>query len=223
MSLIGENMKHIIFDFDGTLTEGKGNVWKNIYKTLGYSVGPNSKYKKDLRRFLDGKLGYNDWCKINAGDYRRKKLSKDIINKLADEIVLFDDAIDVLKTLHSKGYRLHIVSGNIGYVINRVLGENKRYFENISANEFVFSGDSFQDIVPTKYDCEGKALYVEELISSGVAKNDIYFIGNGINDEWVASTGCKTICINPEDTDATNTNIWHRAVGVLSEIIDIVR
>ena len=41
-------MKHIIFDFDGTLTEGKGNIWKNLYKTLGYSVEKGSKYKKDL-------------------------------------------------------------------------------------------------------------------------------------------------------------------------------
>ena len=168
-------MKHIIFDFDGTLTEGKGNIWKNLYKTLGYSVEKGSKYKKDLVSFLEGNLTYNDWCKINALDYRRKNLSKNIIDNLIQDIRLFSDAIPVIKELYDRGYKLHIVSGNIGYVIDKVLGENKAYFTSVNANEFTFLGDKFMDIIPTKYDCEGKALFVKELIASGVDKSDIYF------------------------------------------------
>ena len=216
-------MKHIIFDFDGTLTEGKGNIWKNIYKTLGYSVEKGSKYKNDLVSFLEGNLSYNDWCKINASDYRRRKLTKNTIDTLAQDIRLFSDAIPVVRELCNRGYNVHIVSGNIGYVIDKVLGENKAHFTSIKANEFTFDGDRFLDIIPTKYDCEGKALFVQELMASGVDRGDIYFVGNGINDEWVASTGCKTICINPEDTDATNTDIWCSSVETLTEILDIVR
>ena len=216
-------MKHIIFDFDGTLTEGKGNIWKNLYKTLGYSVETGSKYKKDLVSFLEGNLSYNDWCKINADDYRKKHLTKNIIDGLVQDIRLFSDAIPVLKELYARGYKLHLVSGNIGYVVDKVIGENKAFFTSVNANEFTFLGDKFLDIVPTKYDCEGKALFVQEIIASGVDKADIYFVGNGINDEWVASTGCKTICINPEDTDATNTDIWCSKVERLTEILDIVR
>ncbi|MBO7219378.1 MAG: haloacid dehalogenase-like hydrolase [Clostridia bacterium] len=215
-------MKHIIFDFDGTLTKSKGNIWKNLYKTLGYSVDSGSKYKKDLHLFLDGKLTYNDWCKINAKDYRVRNLTIDTIDSLSDEIELFSDMLDTIKSLHKRGYHLHIVSGNVGYVIARVLGKNARFFESIRANEFVFKGDRFYDIIPTKYDCEGKALFVQEVIASGVDKSNIYFVGNGINDEWVASTGVRTICINPEDTDSSNADIWHENIDSLSQLLTII-
>ena len=216
-------MKHIVFDFDGTLTKGKGNIWKNIYKTLGYSVDNGSRYKRELMAFLEGRLSYNDWCKINARDYRTKNLTKSILDDLIKDIALFDDALTTIKVLFDKGYKLHIVSGNIGYVVLKVLGENKRYFTSINTNEFVFENDKFVDIVPTKYDCEGKAMFVRELMDKGVDKTQIYFVGNGINDEWVASTGCRTICINPEDTDSKNQDIWHGTIDTLSELIDILK
>ena len=33
-------MKAVIFDFDGTLTERRGNLWKRIWKELGHDIGP---------------------------------------------------------------------------------------------------------------------------------------------------------------------------------------
>lgn len=215
-------MKHIIFDFDGTLTMSKGNIWKRLYQVLGYSVDSGSRYKEDLRLFLDGKLSYNDWCKINAEDYRSRNLTRDMVDSLADEIELFSDMVDTITALYDRGYHLHIVSGNVGYVIERVLGDNARFFESIKANEFVFSKGKFLDIIPTRYDCEGKATYVREILSSGVDKDSIYFVGNGINDEWVSSTGIRTICINPEDTDSSDTDIWHENIDTLSQLLTII-
>ena len=80
----------------------------------------------------------------------------------------------------------------------------------------------------TKFDFEGKALYIENLIKEQhLNPNDILFIGNDINDEHVYKTGCNTLCINPETKNFDNTEVWNNCYSIdnsldLIQIIDSV-
>jgi len=58
-------MKAVIFDFDGTLTEKRGNLWKKIWSTLGYEIGEGSYYMRLLNSFLDNKLTHKRWCELS--------------------------------------------------------------------------------------------------------------------------------------------------------------
>ena len=64
-------------------------------------------------------------------------------------------------------------------------------------------------------------------ISSGKLAMDIcvtirvLYVGNDWNDEVVANTGCETLCLNADETDCTNTAIWHNHIET-DNLLDIL-
>ena len=207
-------MKAVIFDFDGTLTEKKGNLWKKIWQSLGYDIGPDSYYVSLFRRFMSGNITHKQWCKLTLEAFKEKGFNKKKLDNLADEIALMQGTSELIEHLYSKGIEIHIVSGNIASVIEKVLGENKKYITCIKANEFLFDNDgNITEIVGTKYDHEGKTTYIKEhREKKGYSAQDILFIGNSMNDEWVYKSGARTLCVNPDETQSENSEIWHKVV-----------
>lgn len=207
-------MKAVIFDFDGTLTEKKGNLWKKIWQSLGYDIGPDSYYVSLFKRFMSGNITHKQWCKFTLEAFKEKGFNKQKLDNLTDNMSLIQGAEDLIKHLYSNGLELHIVSGNIVSVIKKVLGENKKYITCIKANEFVFDENGeLADIIGTQYDHEGKAKYIKELCKQkGCAPSEVLFIGNSMNDEWVYKSGARTLCVNPDETQSENREIWHKVV-----------
>jgi len=207
-------MKAVIFDFDGTLTKSNINLWKKIWKDLGYDVGPNSYYKQLLQEFLDGKRNLHDWCNLIAVAFQEKGLTKQKLIDIIKDVVLLDGVKELIEYLYSKNIEIHIVSGNIDFVINYVLGDSVKYITQLNANEFVFDkDDKLAAINSTSYDHEGKALYIKELCKNkGFVPSDILFIGNSFNDEWAYTSGAKTLCVNPDRANSENPKIWNKVV-----------
>lgn len=207
-------MKAVIFDFDGTLTEKRGNLWKKIWSELGYDVGPDSYYTSLLKRFLNGELSHADWCVLTLKAYQDKGLTKEKFYDIMADMKLMVGAEELFQYLSSKNIELHIVSGNIVTAIEKVLGENKRYFTDIKANDFVFDEKgNITNIIGTKYDHKGKAEYIKEICKAkGYKTSDVLFIGNSLNDEWVYTSGAKTLCINPDNAKSENKEIWNKVI-----------
>ncbi|MBQ8206388.1 MAG: HAD-IB family phosphatase [Bacilli bacterium] len=207
-------MKAVVFDFDGTLTEKKGNLWKRIWKELGHSVDENSYYMSLLNKFMSGNLTHRDWCVLTLKAFQEKGFAKQKLYEIINDMTLIQGAEDLIKHLYSQGIELHIVSGNIISVIEKVLGDNKQYISSIKANEFVFDENGYiTEIIGTKYDHEGKATFILELCKSkGYKPSEVLFIGNSINDEWVYKSGARTLCVNPDETKIDNKTIWNKVI-----------
>ncbi len=207
-------MKAVVFDFDGTLTEKKGNLWKRIWKELGHRVDEDSYYMSLLNKFMNGNLTHKDWCIATLEAFKEKGFTKQKLYEIIKGMSLIQGAEDLIKHLYSQGIELHIVSGNIISVIEKVLGENKQYISNIKANEFVFDENGYiTEIVGTKYDHEGKATFILELCErKGYKPSEVLFIGNSINDEWVYKSGARTLCVNPDETKIDNKTIWNKVI-----------
>ena len=207
-------MKVVIFDFDGTLTEKIGTIWKKIWQGLGHDIGPESFYVNLFKSFMAGKITHKQWCDLTCEAFKEKGFCKSKLNEIIGNMTLIDGAERLIKFLYSKGYELHIVSGSIVYVIEKVVGDNKKYFKDIKANEFVFDANGdIAEIIGTKYDNEGKAIYIKELCQkSGCAPSDILFIGNSSNDEWVYQSGARTLCVNPDNAKSEDSTIWNKVV-----------
>lgn len=217
-------MKAVIFDFDGTLTEKKGNLWKRIWQSLGYNVDPDSYYASLYKRFMSGNITHRQWCELTLEAFKEKGFTKQKLEKLTDSMSLIDGAEDLIKYLHAKGLELHIVSGNIVSVIENVLGNNKQFITAIKANEFLFDNNgNISEIVGTKYDHEGKATYVKELCEKkGYKPSEVLFIGNSMNDEWVYTSGARTLCVNPDKTKSENNRIWNKVTHT-DNLMDLER
>lgn len=207
-------MKAVIFDFDGTLTEKKGNLWKRIWKELGHDIGPDSYYVSLFKRFMSGNITHRQWCELTLEAFQEKGFTKQKLDEITDDMTLIQGAEDLIKYLHDRSFELHIVSGNIISVIEKVLGPNNRYISAIKANEFLFDENgNITEIVGTKYDHEGKATYIKELCEKkGYKPSEVLFIGNSMNDEWVYQSGARTLCVNSDDTKSENSTIWNKVI-----------
>ena len=128
-----ENIKAVVFDFDGTLTHKNDNVWKSIYESIGYPTDKNSSYHKSFVDFLADKFDYEYWVVINENDFKDGKLTKEMFYDIVNRTILIDGIKETVETLKSKNIKLYILSGNFVELISHSLGELSSYFEEISA------------------------------------------------------------------------------------------
>ena len=61
----------------------------------------------------------------------------------------------------------------------------------------------------------------QSMTKTNTKPEEIIFVGNGDNDEWAYKSGCKTICINPVNTDSKNRTIWHSEISSLESLAEI--
>lgn len=217
-------MKAIFFDFDGTLTYKSPSVWKALWERTGNLVTKDSYYASLYQRFMQNSITHKEWCMLTLYALKCKGCSHDMLMSIAAQTKLIAGAEQTFKALKDNGYSLHIVSGSIKEVITAVLGENAKYFDNIAANRMIFDENGLiKDIEGTNYDFEGKARYIEEYIQkSGAKAGELFFVGNGGNDQWAHRAGCHTICINPRDVDEENNTKWHQVIRNSTNLTDIL-
>lgn len=203
-------MKAVVFDFDGTLTDESQNVWKLLWERCG-DVDGNARKELYKRHRINKEITRREWFDLTAEEFKKQGLSAKDVYEISKNIKLINGAEEVLKGLTAQGYDLYIVSGCLKESIRLVLGSLTSYFTDIEANMCLFDHDGkIKGFVPTKYDYEGKAEYIEGLKGFGYNPENIVYIGNSDNDEWVKGTGCKTICINPANADIYNSSKWDR-------------
>lgn len=216
----------VVFDFDGTLTAGnfKRTTWESIWERLGYDV----RCCQELHmRFSRGEITHDEWCKITEEYFCKRHLHRDMVEKISQKLRLIKGAKETLKELQRRNIKIYIVSGSIMAVIRSVIHPVYQYIDGIKANEFRFGDDGFlKEIIGTKYDFEGKASYISELSKElRVHPSDILFIGNSINDRFAYESGARTLCINPQLTDISDSKVWNACINScrnLTEILDYI-
>jgi phosphoserine phosphatase len=215
-------MKTIVFDFDGTLTKKSHEIWTKMWQALDASDIDYKLYLQHKNKEID----YATWCDKIEEEYIKRGFNKQLLFKVASGIELMDNLEETLKVLKEKGYELYIISGGVDKVIYNKLGSLTKYFTKIYACIFEFDHqDNLVKIIPTKYDEEGKKLFIEEYCkNTNTDPKTITFIGNGDNDEYVYLSGCKTICINPSDnTNHQDNKIWHKVIYNTTNMKDILK
>ena len=216
--------KIVVFDFDGTLADPNSlkTTWQRLWLSLGYDLS----ICKDLHTRFDKKeITHQEWCDLTAQYFVARKMNKDLLKSVAAGIVPVEGLHDTLVNLHENGLQLYIVSGSIKGIITTVLGDDVRYFRDISANEFVFDKEGILcKIIGTDFDFEGKAEYIKNLCNRlDVPAKEILFIGNSFNDAHVYKSGARTLCVNPTLTNSHNRKYWHDCIDEMKNLSEIVK
>jgi phosphoserine phosphatase len=214
-------MKTIVFDFDGTLTKKSNEIWTKMWEALDALDVDYEIYCK----YRDKEIDYVKWCELIEIEYKKRGFNKDLLNKLSSNIELMDNLEETLKTLKDNGYALYIISGGVDYVIESKLNNLTKYFDGIYSCGFRFDESGLlTNIIPTRYDDEGKKLFIDEYCEkTGTNPKEITFIGNGDNDEYVYLSGCHTICINPlKKTKYEDNTIWHKVIKETKDMRSIL-
>ena len=180
------HMKTIVFDFDGTLTKKSNEIWLRMWKAIDALDVDYALYKQ----YKNGDINYIEWCKLIEQEYIKRNFNETILFDIVNSIEMMDNLEETFKTLIDKGYHLYIVSGGVKSVIYYKLKDLVKYFSGIYACDFIFNDNgTLTKIIPTKYDEEGKKIFIEEhCAKTNTNPKDIVFIGNGDNDEYVYGT-----------------------------------
>lgn len=224
LSHTSNKKKVVVFDFDGTLTKPGVymNTWEALWVILGYPVSECEKYH---RQFSKGEIDHDEWCEITEKYFVEAGCSRKHLTDAAREAELVDDVKEVILELKSKGILLYILSGSIKQYVEHVLGkELSSCFVEIKANRFTFDEHGMLNgIIGTPYDFAGKARFVNKIMQDKhVSADEIIYIGNSFNDEFVYKTGVEILCINPRGTDFYNDKIWHNYIRNLKSLREVL-
>ncbi|KAA5535121.1 HAD-IB family phosphatase [Taibaiella lutea] len=216
--------KAVIFDFDGTLTQPIDNhtTWEKIWIELGYDINDCAELH---RKYSISEITHKEWCELTESKFKSKGLSKQHLNKIADDLHLVNGIESVIKELSENNISLYICSGSIDYIVKRALRESGRNFEEIKSNKFLFDrNDKLHSIIGTRYDFEGKADYISQISRDlDIHPYEILFVGNSLNDEWAHQSGAITLCINPTMTNPDHPFQWTYSIRNLKNLNEILR
>lgn len=132
-------MKHIIFDFDGTLVNSLPVALEILHEIMP-SVHINDEELAKLRNMSSRQI-----VKYSGIPYwRLPRLlirGKKILSNRLDELKLFKGMAGVLKDLHQAGYQLSVVSSNSEENIRQVLAREgvEDYFSGVYGNVGLFN------------------------------------------------------------------------------------
>lgn len=216
--------KYIIFDFDGTLSINDGVIWQLCWKEFPQEIREKKYNLKFYNLYKNGKIDYDKWMELTCSYFVNSNFKYNNLINVAHQIKLVNGLSEIIHLLKKQGYHLCIVSGGVKQIIEIALGEDKKYFDEIKAHEMYFCPKgNLVSISPTRYDNEGKAKYIEELIrDKNISKENILFVGNSANDEFVHRTGCKTLCVNPDGAHYDNKKVWSDAIVKMNNLNEML-
>lgn len=218
-------IRAIVFDFDGTLTKTDNPIVKTTWESIWISLGYDVRECQNLHKKFDRKeISHSQWCSLTEDKFKERHLQKNVLHSIAQGIKLIDGVEDTFLELWKKNIKIYIVSGSIKLIIQMVLGPLNEYVESIRANVFDFDEDDYLTrIIGTKFDFEGKATYIRMIAEElQISTQDILFVGNSRNDQFAYQSGAKTLCINPQLTDMTNTMIWNDCIETCNSLTEIL-
>jgi HAD superfamily phosphoserine phosphatase-like hydrolase len=225
LNLLYNNIKAVVFDFDGTLTKSheRLSTWQKIWVELGYSVDDCNRYH---REYDEKRITHKQWCQITCQHFQRKHLTQRNISEISSRISLIEGCSPTLRKLKNNNIHLYIVSGSIREIIMEVLGPDlSQLFERIYANrmEFHHKNGELKNIIGTEYDFEGKCNCIVEIAKEiNIQPYEILFVGNSDNDEMAPKSGAITLCVNPRSTNGHNIEIWNYWIDNMRNLSEIL-
>lgn len=211
--------KAVIFDFDGTFCTNYETTWQMIWKRLGYGLNEANALH---RKFTNEEITHTEWCAVTEKRFMSKRLTKSIVESVADSLSIVRDLGETLAYLEKRSIELYICSGSIDTIIDRILGNQKQLFRYISCNQFQYDESGyFMGIYGTRYDFKGKRDFIEQIVLPRIKAEACLYIGNSNNDEYVAQSGINTLVVNPSMTDQYKRNIWTFYLGHIESLKQI--
>ena len=193
--------KLLVCDLDNTLLKGPFvSSWQLIWDFLGCDKATRM---HGLKQFETGAFSYDEWCEHDAKTFRKHELRRDHFVDICKDLRPAPNLRKTLSTMQAKGVQLAIVSGALDMIVHTALPWHETFFDDVHVNGTRFcDAGILETIIPTLYDFEGKFHCVEKLCADyGVGLDETVFIGDGMNDIFVANKVGLTIAFG-SDCDA---------------------
>lgn len=214
--------KLVAFDLDGTLLKGYTFSWTLVWEYLKY---PKKLQKTGMQRYRAGKTTYKQWCDWAVNLFMEKNLRREDFTAITAPITLTNNFADTIKLLKQEGIILAIISGGIDTFLQEKIPEAEKLFDYIFINKLQFDTEGrLNGVTTTDYDFKGKATALELICQvNGIDISESVFIGEGFNDEDIASAAGLCIAYPPSTAQGVS-QVADEGIEEddLSKIIDFI-
>ena len=212
----------VLFDFSGTLVTDPytDSTWFAIWHFLGLDAG---RFNNLMQHYNSDITSRKQFYEKLCDTFSQQHLNKEAVAKIGSSLTRLKGIPETFKD--DRGIRIHIVSQSDRTLLRAALHDALPIIDEIQSNELRYDDDGFvAGITETKFDFKGKALYVQRVADElNVSPRDIVFVGNSANDEYVAASGAKMICINARETKPTgNDSVWDVSLAPCQDLRNVL-
>ena len=185
--------KLALFDLDGTLTKER-SAWEYIHRRLGVWDGYAEKFQV---AFLQGEITYDRFCQLDAAIWKGMKVSD--LERILQEIPLYEGVEDLLLYLRSRGIKLGIISSGLTLLSERMQKEFS--FDYAVANELGVADGILTGEIKINVHYDRKGEWVREAQRQFNARHEeILAIGDSTGDIDMFQMAGLSIAFNPLST-----------------------
>jgi phosphoserine phosphatase len=195
------------FDMEGTLLRkeysldnGKvaPSAWTVLAKNLGEECYREEEETKD--KWLSGKYkGYLDWMSDTVNIHMKYGLTKNMIDQLVIDSVICDGAEELFFWLKENNVITVLITGGFKALADKVQ-RTLKINHALSGCEYFYNEHGmveFVNLLPS--DNRGKVSFMKQVIEEhGLSSDDCLFIGDGMNDVYLAKEVGTSIAFNAQ-------------------------
>lgn len=221
------------FDMEGTLLKKEysldnGKVAPSAWTVLAKKLGEECYLEEELTkdRWLRGEYrGYLEWMADTVEIHKKYGLRKEHVDQIVEDAKLYDGAEELFSWLKSNNAVTVLITGGFKALADKVQRKLK-INHAFSGCEYFYTKDNlveFANLLPS--DNQGKASFMRQVIDEhGVSPLDCVFIGDGMNDIYLAREVGISISFNGQSQlmdVATHSIIQEKEKENLISIIDL--
>lgn len=190
----------ICFDLDGTLIEEENGdiLWKRMSVMVhGSDKISNERYEL----YKKGMLGLKKWADMDLSEWKSAGMTKDIISSQAKHSRLNPGAKELLNKLKEEGYKLGIISGSVGILLDVVFPDHP--FDDVFINKIYFDNEGNIDSwTVTEYGNKLKSEALKIIAKrENIPMSRTVFVGDHINDISAAKAAGLSISYNSKSKE----------------------
>ncbi|MEK7561691.1 MAG: HAD-IB family phosphatase [Patescibacteria group bacterium] len=215
-------VKLAFFDLDGTLVDGMEYIYQHLWEYFGVE---KEQTLEVLKKYLQKEISYGDWVKNDVRLLQEAGATKAAILEAIKGLYSMEGAVETIRTLQKRGYKVFVISGGIDLVIEAVFGEEaESLFEEVFINRYLFDKEgNLTGAVPTPYDMEHKATCIKDTATKyGVEVDKCLFVGDNENDIEAALVAGTSIAFNSKSENLVQAATHHVESRRLPDILRFV-
>lgn len=190
----------ICFDVDGTLVEHPEGlvIWEVLNRRF---IGSDEVNRERFRLYHEGKLSYEDWVRLDVSGWMEKKATRKELLEAASEFYPVEGALETVRTLKERGYKLGVVSGTLDILVDEIFPEHP--FEAVYTNRVFFDESArLCGWQATPFDLHGKPIAMRQLAERfGTTLEHSAFVGDGENDVPLIGVVGYFVAFNPRSDE----------------------
>lgn len=183
----------VCFDLDGTLVDNTVYIWSTLHEHFGSDPVRRRRAHDDHRA---GRISYEAWFRTDLELLAERGADRAGMIGALETLVPAEGATETLHTLKARGYKLGLISGSLGLVLEHFFPDAP--FDHVFINQVHFDSQGrIAGGVPTRYDLAGKADGLAAIArSEGLTARGCAFVGDNVNDLEVMRTAGFSVGVN---------------------------